>query len=327
MKVAFFGTPHAAVPSLLKLNASRHEVVCVVTAPDRPQGRGMNLDAPPVKKAAQQCGLPVMQTPTLKSPEIQEQLAGLGADLFVVVAFGFILPRQVLETPKFGCINVHFSLLPYFRGAAPVQWALIQGHATTGITIMQLDEGMDTGPMLARLEDAIFPEDNTETVEARLADLGADMLVTVVDQIEDGQASPEAQDDSLATYASKISTEAAHIDWSEPAETIFNKVRGLTPRPGAWGMLHRKRLKIWKVSYLDSDFGGDACAAGDDSSPNAAKAPEGAPGTIEVIKGHLLVRTATGWLSLDEVQPEGKARMAAADFVRGYRPLPGDRIS
>jgi len=285
----------------------------------------MKLDAPPVKKAAERMGLAVLQTATLKTAEIQEQLSGLGADLFVVVAFGFILPKRVLEIPKYGCVNVHFSLLPLLRGAAPVQWALIQGHENTGITIMQLDEGMDTGPMLARLVDPIMPDDNTESVEARLADVGAEMLVTVVDQIEGGEVIPETQDDSLATYAPKISAEDAHIDWSEPAETIFNKVRGLTPRPGAWGTLNEKRLKIWKVSLLALG-GGDHASAPQGEGPNPSKSTESSPGTIDLGGGSLVVRTGTGWLSLDEVQPEGKSRMSAADFVRGYRPAPGDRI-
>jgi len=286
----------------------------------------MKLDAPPVKKAAERRGLAVLQTSTLKTAEIQEQLSELKADLFVVVAFGFILPKRVLEIPKYGCVNVHFSLLPLLRGAAPVQWALIQGHENAGITIMQLDEGMDTGPMLARLIDPILPDDNTESVEARLADLGADMLVKVVGQIETGEAIPEAQDDSLATYAPKISTDDAHIDWSEPAETIFNKVRGLTPRPGAWGTLNEKRLKIWRVSYLRLG-GGDDTSAPPGETANPSKSAPSSPGTIDLGGGRLFVCTGTGWLSLDEVQPEGKSRMSAPDFVRGYRPAPGDRIA
>ena len=313
MKIAFFGTPAAAVPSLEKLSKSRHEVARVVTAPDRPQGRGMELGAPPVKKAAIEAGLEVLQIPTLKTPEIQEQLAEIGADLFVVVAFGFILPKAVLETPRYGCVNVHFSLLPLLRGAAPVQWALIQGHSTTGVTIMQLDVGMDTGPMLARLEDPILPTDNTESVEARLALSGAELLVEVVDQIDNGDARPRAQDDSLATYAPKITTEDAHIDWTRPAEQIMNAVRGMTPRPGAWGMLNGKRLKIWKVSLADP-------AAGEE-----AETPR-SPGELQVADGRLLIQTGGGLLSVDEVQPEGKSRMAAIDFARGLRPSPGMRI-
>lgn len=306
------------MPSLQALIESRHDVVGVVTAPDRPQGRGMKLSSPPVKKAADQAGVPAFQTPSVKTPEAQERLRELGADLFVVVAFGFILPKAVLEMPRFGCINVHFSLLPLLRGAAPVQWALIEGHSETGVTIMQLDEGMDTGPMLARLSTPISADDNTESVEERLADLGAKLLVEVVDEIESGKATPEAQNESLATYAPKISAEDAHLDWSKPAEKIANKVRGLTPRPGAWGVLNGKRLKIWKAKE-GLELPGDPADLTDAASA-------GPPGTLYIEGDRMLVGTGSGLLALEEVQPEGKARMNAGEFIRGYRPATGDLI-
>lgn len=307
------------MPSLEALIESHHDVVGVVTAPDRPQGRGMKLSSPPVKEAADEAGIPAFQTPTVKTPEAQERLRGLGADLFVVVAFGFILPRAVLQMPRYGCINVHFSLLPYLRGAAPVQWALIEGHAETGVTIMQLDEGMDTGPMLARLSTPISTDDNTERVEDRLAHLGAKLLVQVVDDIESGKASPQAQDESLATYAPKISAEDAHLDWSVPAARIANRVRGLTPRPGAWGMLNGKRLKIWRAK---EGFG----TPGENRVGLSAGASDGPPGTLFIEGDRMLVRTGSGLLDLEEVQPEGKARMNAGEFIRGYRPATGDRL-
>lgn len=235
----------------------------------------------------------------------------MGADLFVVVAFGFILPKAVLEMPELGCINVHFSLLPLLRGAAPVQRALMEGHRRTGVTIMQLDEGMDTGPILAQLEVPIFDDDNAASLEERLAVSGAGLLLEVLGRVEKGEARPLPQDDSLATYAPKISAEDAHLDWSQPAEVLLNKVRGLTPRPGAWSMLNGKRLKIWTV----------AGAEGPTEPPGAS-----APGTINVTDGQLLVQTGSGYIALTQVQPEGKARMSGPEFTRGYRPATGDRI-
>lgn len=273
----------------------------------------MKLDSPPVKKAAAKAGIPVFQTPTVKSPEAQARLKEFGADVFVVVAFGFILPGAVLQMTRFGCINVHFSSLPLLRGAAPVQRALMQGHAKTGVTIMQLDEGMDTGPVYAREEVAIGPDDNTETLEKRLALLGSELLIRVLDQIEAGSIRPEPQDDSGATLAPKITGDEAHLDWSEPAEAIRNKVRGLTPRPGAWGMLNGKRLKIWKAAVEAAAPAGDSPAAGP-------------PGAVLAKDGKLLVQTGSGRIVIEEVQPEGKARMSAADYLRGYRPKGGDRI-
>jgi len=268
----------------------------------------MNLTAPPIKQEAIARGLEVVQVSTLRRPEVQESLKALSADLFVVVAFGFILPPEVLAIPRMGCLNVHFSLLPKLRGAAPVQWALIHGHNETGVTIMQLDEGMDTGPILDKAVEPICLEDNTQTVESRLAVKGAALLLEVIGKLESADIKPQAQDDSQATYAPKISKDDARIDWSEQAEAIANRVRGLTPRPGAWGLLGSKRLKIWKVSV---------------GPQNSAECP----GVIQVAEdGSLLVNTGSCVILLDEVQPEGKARMQAQEFVRGYRPRSGDRF-
>jgi len=262
----------------------------------------MKLDAPVTKKAALAAGVPVVQLATLKTAESQQVLSELEADVFVVVAFGLILPAAVLEIPRLGCVNVHFSLLPLLRGAAPVQWAIIEGHRFSGVTIMQMDPGMDTGPILAGLQEPIKGEDNTETLEARLADVGAELLIQVLGDLEHSRVRPEPQDDSLATYAPKISAEDAHLDWSLPCEQIVNRVRGLTPRPGAWSTLGSRRLKVWKVA-------------------KAGERSNGAPGLVEVTpEGLLLAHTGTGAVEMLEVQPEGKSKMSGAEFVRGYRP-------
>jgi methionyl-tRNA formyltransferase len=308
LRIVFFGTPDAALPPLEALAGSRHEVIAVVTAPDRPSGRGMNLTPTPVSRLASSAGIPVIQPPTLRTAEAQATLAGFGADVFVVVAYGLLLPPAVLQIPPLGCINVHFSLLPLLRGAAPVQWALIQGHDRTGVTIMLMDPGMDTGPMLAAVEEPILPEDTAGTVAARLAPAGAELLLEVLDLLEKGEAVPVPQDDSLATMAPKLSAADAQIDWSAPADRIANRVRGFNPRPGAWATLRSRRLKILKVEPTGQPSDGPA-------------------GTLSMVGGVPVVDTGTEKLRLVEVQPEGKAPMTGAAFARGHRPTPGDVFS
>lgn len=308
LRVAFFGTPEAAVPSLDALLASKHGLVAAVTAPDRPQGRGMEVRPSPVKERALAAGLPVLEPATLRDGEIQERLRELGADVFAVTAYGLILPKAVLDAPRRGCLNVHFSLLPRLRGAGPVQWALIEGYTLTGTTVILMDEGMDTGPVLARLEEPVLEEDTAGTLEARLAVRGAALLVDVLGRVERGEVSPVPQDHDLATYAPKLAPEDARIDWAEPAARIANRVRAFDPRPGAWTTWRGRRIKVWRVRPSLEDTAGP-------------------PGRIGVGSPDLLlVGSGTTRLVVEEVQPEGKRRMTAGEFVRGYRPSTGERF-
>lgn len=297
----FFGTPGIAVPVLEALTASEHEVAAVVTAPDRPRGRGMKLQPSEVKSAASRPGISVLQPTTLKNAQTQDRLRSLQADVFVVVAYGLILPAAVLQMPRLGCVNVHFSLLPRWRGAAPVQWAIIEGDAESGVTVMQMDEGLDTGPVLERFNVAIGPDDTAGTLADRLAELGASVLPEVLSRLEETEATSQPGDG--VTYASKLQPADARIDWAQPAEAIRNRIRGLNPRPGAWTMLGDRRLKIW--------------------SAEVAQGEAALPGTLVLRDGELQVATGLGRLRLLEVQPEGKSRMSAGEFVRGYHPEDG----
>ena len=301
LSAAFFGTPGAAVPTLQHLLASPHEVVAVLTVPDRPRGRGMEVSASPVKEAALAAGLPVLQPPTLRDPAVQGALADLHADVFLVCAYGLILPKAVLEIPRLGCVNVHFSLLPALRGAAPVAWALAQGSTTTGITIMQMDPGLDTGPILDQVAEPVREDDDTGTLEARLAVAGGRLAVSVLDRLEAGSVQPRPQDDAASSYAPKVTPEDARIDWAGEPAAIVNRVRAFRPRPGAWTTLDGRRLKVWKASVL----------------PGRGEA---APGTFSAgARGALVVATGGADLVLEEVQPEGGRRMSGAELLRGRR--------
>ena len=301
LDVVFFGTPQAAVPTLEALGASRHRVLAVVTAPDRPKGRGMQVTASPVKEAARAAGLPVLQPPTLRAPETQAELAGLGAEVFVVCAYGLILPKAVLDIPRLGCINVHFSLLPAFRGAAPVAWAILTGQEVAGVTIMQMDPGLDTGPMLAQASEAIRPEDDTGALEDRLAVLGAGLLVEVLDRLERAPVPAQAQDDSRSSYAAKLTPAEARIDWSLPAPAIVNRIRAFSPRPGAWTTLDGRRLKLWRAALAPDPLA---------LAPGAVLAGAG---------GAMLIGTGAGAITGQQVQPEGGRRMTGAELLLGRR--------
>ena len=306
LDVVFLGTPEPAVDVLDAIMQSPHRVVAVLTAPDRPRGRGMKLGPSPVKSRAE--GLPVLQPQTLKSTEVQEEIAALGADVFVIAAYGLIIPQAVIDIPKFGCLNLHFSLLPRLRGAAPVQWALIEGLDKTGVTIMQIDAGLDSGPILAQAEIPIAESDNAGTLEKKMTERGAALMIEVLDRLEAGEIEATPQDETLATYASKISPEDARIDWTMPAAAIRNRIRGFNPRPGAWALLGERRLKI-----LEADVTSDVSSA--------------EPGTMRREGDALLVATRSTALSLATVQPEGRRAMSIDEFLRGYRAEPGERLS
>lgn len=296
------------MPSLVALLESNHDVVAVVTAPDRPRGRGMRIEPSPVKNKALEMGLSVLQPSTLWSDEFRETLTTLGADIFVVTAYGLILPGSVLNVPALGCVNVHFSLLPRFRGAAPVQWALIEGQDLTGVTIMQMDEGLDTGPILSQLSEPIREDDDAASLQNRLALRGSELLVETLDLIIEKAITPAPQDDSLATVAPKLSTDDAHTDWSLSATEIHNRVRAFSPRPGAWNKYRDGRLKIFRVAITDEPSGDP-------------------PGTLAVRDEELLAASGTTLVALREVQPEGKRPMTGSEFVRGYRPGDTERLS
>lgn len=263
----------------------------------------MNLQPSEVKALAVKAGIAVLQPRTLRSEEAQAELRALGAGVFVVAAYGLILPAAVLEIPPLGCVNVHFSLLPRWRGAAPVQWAILAGDESSGVAIMRMDPGLDTGPVLEMVPEPILPDDTSGTLAGRLATLGARLVPELLDRLEDIEPVPQPEEG--VTYASKLTPEDAHIDWSMPAEAIRNRIRAFNPRPGAWSTLNDKRLKIWSADLL-------------------GEASSGPPGTLASEGERLVAETGSTRLRLTQVQPEGKSRMSGAEFVRGYgRELPG----
>lgn len=298
MRVVFMGTPDAAVPTLRAL-ADAHDVVAVYTRPDRPKGRGLRVDPSPVKVAATELGIEVVQPRRLRSEA--ERLASYVPDAVVVVAYGAILPPDVLAVPKLGCVNVHFSLLPRWRGAAPVERAILAGDQRTGVTTMLMDEGLDTGPMLMIDSIELGPDDTAGTVRARLAEIGAPLLVRTIDALAEGAHTLIPQDESDVTYADKIDPDEARLDPGDAAVVLERKVRAFDPAPGAYIAFRGKRLKVWKASLAEG---------------------AGVAGTF--VDG--TVQTSEGRLRLDEVQPEGKKRMSGAAFVNGYRPKDGEPI-
>jgi methionyl-tRNA formyltransferase len=294
----FFGTPAWAVPSLERLLQSDVEVAAVVTNPDRPAGRGMELRASPVKEAALQAGLRVLQPERARDPELMEELERLDPDVATVVAYGKILPVPLLEVPARGFVNVHFSLLPLYRGAAPVQRAVMDGRSETGVSIMVLTEGMDEGPVLARKTVPIGVDDTAGSVGEKLSLVGADLLVETLPAYIRGAIEPEPQQDVAASYAPKIGTDEARIDWTLPADRIRDHVRGLNPVPGAWTALDDARLKVWGVE--------------------PSSEPGLAPGAVRVKDG-LHVGTGDEALRLSDVQLQGKRRMGGDELARGLR--------
>jgi methionyl-tRNA formyltransferase len=296
------GSPEFALPTLRAVMA-RHEIVCAVCQPDKPAGRGMQLTRPPVAEAAAAAGIPVLQPKSARTGELQTALADLKPDVAVVVAYGKILPQAVLDTPRLGCLNVHGSLLPRYRGAAPIQWAVIRGETETGITIMQLDAGMDTGPMLAKKAEPIRDDDTAGTLAARLAEVGATLMIEALDRLT--QLTPEKQDDALATMAPMLEKETGKIDWSQPARAVSCLVRGVDPWPGAYATLGAEILKIWGARVV---------------------AGKGAPGEVlGVDRDGLTVACGEGAVALAELQLPGKKRLGAQVFASG-RKVPAGTI-
>lgn len=308
MRVVFLGTGDIGVPSLRAL-AARHDVAAVFTQPDRPAGRDLKLRASPVKAAALALGLPVFQPEKIRRPEAVAELAGFGAEVIVVVAYGQILPRSILEMPRLGCLNVHASLLPRHRGASPIHSAILAGDTESGVTIMQMDEGLDTGPMLRAVRTPIGSEETAGSLHDRLGELAPGALLEVLDALAAGTLRPEKQDDTLATHAPKLTKQDGCIDWTEPAAEIDRRVRGLTPWPGAFTFLPDGRmLKIHRASPLSQ--------------------PGGAPGEVLTASGEgICVAATAGAMLLREVQAAGGRRQSAADFLRGNPVQPGTRLA
>ncbi len=307
IRIVFMGTPGFAVPVLLAL-ADQHQVAGVVTQPDRPAGRGQRVVASPVKEAALARGLPVFQPETLRSPEAVARLAEWQPEVIVVAAFGQILRPDVLNLPPYGCLNVHASLLPRWRGAAPIPAAILAGDTTTGVTIMRLDEGLDTGPILAQAECPIAPDDTTATLTARLADLGARLLIETLPGWLAGEVQPRPQDPSQATYCRPLRKEDGLLDWSRPAADLDRLVRACNPWPGAYTAWQGQRLKVLRAR------------------PHPAWQGEGPPGLVVALPDGLGVVAGQGLLELLEVQLAGKKPLAAGLFVRGQRGLVGGRL-
>ena len=312
MRLIVMGTPAFAVPTLERVVAVGHDVRLVVCQPDRPAGRGQRLQAPPVKAAALRLGLSVEQPDTFRDPAAVALLAERAPEAIVVAAYGQILPRAVLEVAPHGCLNVHASLLPRYRGAAPIPWALLRGEVETGVTIIRLVERMDAGPVLLRRKEAIRPEDDAGSLAERLAVLGAEALVEVLALIAAGQAREREQDEGDATYAPKLTAADQMLDWKEPAIALHRRVRALAPKPGAQTTARGRLLKLLGADVREG-------------VPGRWQGDE--PGTVVGLEpGGILVRAGEGCLLLTRVQPEGKRPMSAADFARGARLDPGARL-
>ena len=311
LKVLFMGTPDFAVPTLETLCNSEYEVIGVVTQPDKPKGRGKSIQMTPVKECALKYDIPVYQPVKLREQENIDELSKLDIDFIVVVAFGQILPKSVLDMPKYGCINVHSSLLPKYRGAAPIQWTIIEGEEKTGITTMFMDEGLDTGDILLQEETPISDDETGGSLHDRLADMGASLLLKTLEGVKNNTIKRIKQDDELSNYVGMLNKSHGQMDFEKSAVELDRLVRGLNPWPSAYTSLNGKMFKIWEAKameineqYTDKDNGE----------------------IVEVNKDSIIVKTGNGLLKLLQVQLEGKKRMFVEDFLRGYEVNVGDKL-
>jgi methionyl-tRNA formyltransferase len=309
MLLVFAGTPRFAVPTLEKLVDAGHSVPLVVTQPDRPRGRGMELAISPVKECALRLGLPVIQPDKIKAnEEFRQQLSALNPDAIIVVGYGRIIPQWMIDLPRHGNVNLHASLLPKYRGAAPIQWAIAQGESVTGVTTMLIDAGLDTGDILLQQELPVTPEDDAETLGPKLAAIGANLMIDTLRGLGNKQIVPTPQDNSKATLAPILTKEDGRIDFNRTATEICNRLRGFQPWPGAHTLFRGRQLQIQRANPLHQpiDF---------------------SPGTISVDSSRLVVacREKTS-LEIIDLQPEGKRRMLARDFINGYHPHPGEKL-
>jgi methionyl-tRNA formyltransferase len=310
MRVVFMGSPQFAVPSLEAIHSSGHDVVAVVTQPDRPVGRSLKVHPPPIKSAAQALNIPILQPPTTKSPQFIDQISAFGPDILVVVAYGEILRKNVLELPPAGAVNLHASLLPKYRGAAPIPWAILNGETETGCTTMQMSLEMDAGPLYLQEKCIIHETDTTETLSRKLSELGAPLLILTLDLIEKNAMVPVTQDLSAVTFAPKLKKDNGRVDWNRPADWISRQIRAFDPWPGTFSKIVNTELKFWL------------------SQPTEGKTSEKPGIIISVLKHALLVACGEGTiLQLVEVQPQSKPRMTAHEFAIGYRIKAGDAFS
>ena len=343
MRLVFLGSPAFAVPSVEAVRAAGHEVSLVITQPDRPAGRGQKRTPPPVALYAREHGLPLWQTSSLRGPEAEERLRAVGADAMALAAFAALVPSNILGLTPGGILNVHPSLLPRWRGAAPIQAALLAGETETGVSIIRLVQAMDAGPILLQERVSISPVDDYLTLEPRLAELGAELLVRALAE----QPALQPQDDLLATYANRISREDAQIDWAQPAESIWNQVRAYRSWPQAFTVFDGRQLKVlraWPIG-TDPSLGGDVSSQVDSLSAARSSWSESAakpgseeivavgstreslpPGMVTIQEGSPVVATGRGGLRLDEVQLEGKRAQSASEFLRGYPRFVGARL-
>lgn len=299
MRIIFMGTPDFSVP-ILEALAGSHEVVGVVTQPDKPKGRGKAVQMTPVKEKALELGICVYQPPKVREPEFVQALKGQKPDVIVVAAFGQILPKSILELPPLGCVNVHSSLLPRYRGAAPIPWAVIDGEKESGVTTMMMAEGLDTGDMLEKAAVALEPQETGGSLHDKLSALGAKLILSTLERLKEGSIVPTPQDEETACYARMLKKSMGDIDWAMDAACIERLIRGLNPWPSAYTRWNGKMLKIWRAQVVEEDY-------------------EGACGEVVYADKHtILVKTGRGALSLKELQPEGKKRMETDAFVRGY---------
>lgn len=302
-RIAFFGTPPFAVPALRACQAVG-TVVLVVTQPDRPRGRGQHVTPSAVKAEAERSTLPVLQPPKLKGTDFGERLRAMRLDVAVVAAYGRILPTDVLSAPRLGCVNVHASLLPRWRGAAPIQWAIASGDAETGVCLMQMEAGLDTGPVLALRRTPILPAETSETLQQRLSELGGALVREELPRFLAGGLTPDPQPADGVTLARLVEKEDGRLDWSRPASELERRVRAFVPWPGAWTQLGPQLLKVWRAEVVPGT---------------------GPAGTVLASQGALDVATGERALRLLEVQPEGRRRMTAAEFLSGHRLRQGER--
>lgn len=308
MKIVFMGTPDFAVIILKAILSSKHEITAVITQPDKQKGRGKEIQFSAVKECALAYGLPVLQPLKIKDHAAVEELRNLEADIFVVAAFGQLLSKEILDMPKYGCINVHASLLPKYRGAAPIQWAIINGDAESGVTIMQMEEGLDTGNMIMKSVVPIEKEETGRSLHDKLAEAGAQLCVDVLDRIEHSEITTVKQNNEEATYVKMLSKESGQIDFKKAAIEIERMVRGLNPWPSAYTSCKGRNLKIWKADVVHEKSSGDA-------------------GSIaRVTKSSILVNTGKELLEIKELQLEGKKKMDAGSFLLGYELHAGEQL-
>lgn len=310
MRIVFMGTPQFAVPTLQKLYESEHDVIAVVTKPDGRRDRGQKLTYPPVKELALQKRTKILQPQKVKgNGDLYETLLQMKPDAFVVVAYGKILPKNILKIPKFGCINIHGSLLPKYRGAAPIHWSLVHGEKYTGVTTMLMDEGMDTGDILLKKELKILDEDNVDTLHKKLAILGAELLIETLKGIEGGTVSPIKQNDMEASYAPMVTKEMGMLNWNLSAIEVHNKIKGFNPWPGTFTYLYGERIKILDSQIYNQD------------NINTES------GTIvDIVKEGIVVKTGDGTILIKTVQPPNKGKMDAYSYVNGYKIKRGIRF-